>query len=169
MEAKAVLPVTQSLEKAEEENEENEEIPFTLPNLHLTIPQGSFVAIIGSVGSGKVSFLSPLYSNYNNESHSQSSLLQALIGEMRLTDGTISFGGRIAYVSQIPWIRNTSVRGNVIFGGEEDSDRLEEVINACSLGRDIDLLPHGLETEIGEKGVNLSGGQKVFFLAYSSF
>ncbi|GLB40936.1 putative ABC transporter transmembrane region [Lyophyllum shimeji] len=115
---------------------------FELKNLKLRIPKGSFVAIVGRVGSGK------------------SSILQAMIGEMRKTKGEVVFGGTIAYVPQTPWIRNATLRENVLFGREDDEARFREVIKACHLEHDLEMLPHSERTEIGEKGVNLSGGQK---------
>lgn len=60
---------------------------FQLSDISLTIPRGQLVAIVGAVGSGK------------------SSLLQGLIGEMRKTDGNITFGGSVGYCSQTSWIQ----------------------------------------------------------------
>ncbi|KAJ7457054.1 multidrug resistance-associated ABC transporter [Mycena latifolia] len=119
-----------------------EEKPFELNDLKFSMPRGSFIAIVGRVGSGK------------------SSILQALIGEMRKTAGTVKFGGTLAYVPQTAWIRNATLRQNVIFGQEEDEEKFRQIIHACSLEHDLEVLPHGEETEIGERGINLSGGQK---------
>ncbi|KAJ7746241.1 multidrug resistance-associated ABC transporter [Mycena metata] len=119
-----------------------EEKPFELKDLKLSVPKGAFVAIVGKVGSGK------------------SSILQAMIGEMRRTAGTVVFGGSIAYVPQTAWIRNATLRDNVLFGQEEDEEKFRRIIRACSLEHDLEVLPHGEETEIGERGINLSGGQK---------
>ncbi|KAJ7607370.1 multidrug resistance-associated ABC transporter [Roridomyces roridus] len=121
---------------------EEDEKPFELNDLKLRIPRGSFVAIVGRVGSGK------------------SSVLQAMIGEMRRTDGTVAFGGSIAYVPQTAWIRNATLRQNVVFGQDDDEEKFRKVIKACSLEHDLEVLPHGEDTEIGERGINLSGGQK---------
>ncbi|KAK0186449.1 multidrug resistance-associated ABC transporter [Armillaria mellea] len=116
--------------------------PFELQDLHMVVLKGSFVAIVGRVGSGK------------------SSILQALIGEMRRIRGEVIFGGSVAYAPQSAWIKNATLRENILFGQDLDEDRLQEVITACSLERDLAMLPQGEETEIGEKGINLSGGQK---------
>ncbi|KAG7091281.1 hypothetical protein E1B28_010329 [Marasmius oreades] len=115
--------------------------PFQLKNINMSVPKGSFVAIVGQIGSGK------------------SSILNALIGEMKKTKGQVTFGGTVAYVSQTPWIKNATVRENIT-DGTVDETRLNHIIKACSLERDIDSLPRGLDTDIGEKGINLSGGQK---------
>ncbi|KAF5390969.1 hypothetical protein D9757_004019 [Collybiopsis confluens] len=139
-----VLPITNP-EHPEDPQIPQENKPFELKNLKLTIPKGAFVAIVGKVGSGK------------------SSILQALIGEMRKCSGQVQFGGSVAYVPQIPWIRNANVRSNILFGQPEDASRLQGVIQACSLIQDLNILPNGQDTEIGEKGINLSasqGGQK---------
>ncbi|KAJ8082655.1 hypothetical protein PM082_008511 [Marasmius tenuissimus] len=113
--------------------------PFALKNLRFSIERGSFVAIVGRIGSGK------------------SSILQALVGEMRRERGRVAFGGTVAYVPQSPWIRNTTLKQNVLFGQKEDDERFRDVIRACSLEHDLDVLPDREETEIGEKGINLSG------------
>ncbi|KAK0242171.1 multidrug resistance-associated ABC transporter, partial [Armillaria nabsnona] len=109
--------------------------PFELQDLCMTVLKGSFVAIVGRVGSGK------------------SSILQALTGGMRRVKGEVIFGGSVAYAPQVAWIRNATLRENILFGQELDEDRLQEVISACGLERDLTM-------QIGEKGINLSGGQK---------
>jgi ABC-type multidrug transport system fused ATPase/permease subunit len=98
--------------------------------------------VIGSIGSGK------------------SSLLAALAGEMRRTHGTLSFGGSRALCSQYPWIQNSTIKDNITFGKPLDRSRYQSVIQACSLNQDIKTFPHGDATEVGEKGVTVSGGQK---------
>ncbi|KDQ12205.1 hypothetical protein BOTBODRAFT_57028 [Botryobasidium botryosum FD-172 SS1] len=128
--------------KGEKDSEADSPPPFQFTDIHVTIPRGKFVAIVGKVGSGK------------------SSLLQAMAGEMRKVWGEIVFGGSVAYVAQSPWIQNMTLRENVVFGQHDDEDRFREVIQACALQPDIDMLPDGEATEIGERGVNLSGGQK---------
>ncbi|CCM00202.1 uncharacterized protein FIBRA_02230 [Fibroporia radiculosa] len=119
-----------------------EEKPFALKNLRFQVPHGSFVAIVGSIGSGK------------------SSLLHALIGEMRRTRGQVVVSSRIAFAPQTPWIMHASVRENITFGQPEDEKRLKEIYHACCLEEDLEMFPQGQDTEIGEKGINLSGGQK---------
>ncbi|KAJ2916152.1 hypothetical protein MD484_g4261, partial [Candolleomyces efflorescens] len=91
------------------ETSSQEEKPFELKNLNLKIPKGAFIGIVGRVGSGK------------------SSLLQALIGEMRKTKGHVVFGGTVAYAPQTPWIRNASLRQNVLFGMEDSEERFRNV------------------------------------------
>ncbi|KAJ2714070.1 hypothetical protein H4R19_001923, partial [Coemansia spiralis] len=66
----------------------------------------------------------------------------------------------IAYVPQQPWIMNATLRDNILFGNRFDQAFYDRVIDACALRPDLDMLPAGDMTEIGEKGINLSGGQK---------
>uniref|UniRef100_A0ABM0N1I3 ATP-binding cassette sub-family C member 9-like n=1 Tax=Saccoglossus kowalevskii TaxID=10224 RepID=A0ABM0N1I3_SACKO len=116
-----------------------------LTNINLNIPTGSLTMIIGLVGSGK------------------SSLLSAMLGEMSLVAGTVQFNRSkcsISYVSQRPWVRNATLRENILFGEPFDYKRYQQILDVCSLQPDIDILMAGDNTEIGEKGINLSGGQK---------
>lgn len=116
----------------------------TLQKINIRVKTGSFVAIVGSVGSGK------------------SSLLSAILGEMEKVKGRININGKlkIAYVAQQAWIQNATLRDNILFGKPFDKTQYDKVIAACALGPDLAYLPGGDETEIGEKGINLSGGQK---------
>src|SRR5699024_7706479 len=66
----------------------------------------------------------------------------------------------IAYVSQESWLLNDSLRENILFGSKFDHEKYEKVIEMCALQDDVNQLPHSHQTEIGEKGVNLSCGQK---------
>uniref|UniRef100_A0A669C4I6 Multidrug resistance-associated protein 1 n=1 Tax=Oreochromis niloticus TaxID=8128 RepID=A0A669C4I6_ORENI len=108
--------------------------------LNINIPEGSLVAVVGHVGSGK------------------SSLLSALLGEMDKLEGSVT--GSVAYVPQQAWIQNSSLKDNIIFGHERRQSWYQHVVEACALQPDLEILPAGDDTEIGEKGVNLSGGQK---------
>lgn len=118
------------------------ESPFTVMNVNLNVRRGELLAVIGSVGSGK------------------SSLLGALAGDMRLTAGEVRMGTTRAFCPQYAWIQNTSVRNNILFGMEYDEERYNAVVDACALRHDLAILPHGDQTEIGERGITISGGQK---------
>jgi ABC-type protease/lipase transport system fused ATPase/permease subunit len=73
---------------------------------------------------------------------------------------TLTMCGRVAHSSQVAFILNATLRDNILFGNEFDPVRYERVLNACCLRADLNQLPAGDETEIGERGVTLSGGQK---------
>lgn len=113
-----------------------------LKDIHIKIPEGSLVAVVGQVGSGK------------------SSLLSAILGEMNKLEGTVQRKGSVAYVSQQAWIQNALLQENILFGQPLNRPFYERVLEACAMLPDLELLPHGDQTEIGERGVNLSGGQK---------
>ena len=58
----------------------------------------------------------------------------------------------------MPWIQNKTIRENILFGLQFDQGKYDKVIKYCELERDLEILPAGDQTEIGEKGINLSGG-----------
>uniref|UniRef100_A0A8C7R9Q6 ABC-type glutathione-S-conjugate transporter n=1 Tax=Oncorhynchus mykiss TaxID=8022 RepID=A0A8C7R9Q6_ONCMY len=116
--------------------------PPCLKRINVGVPQGSLVAVVGHVGSGK------------------SSLLSAMLGETEKRSGSVSIKGSVAYVPQQAWIQNATVQDNVMFGREKQKTWYQRVLDACALLPDLEILPAGDCTEIGEKGLNLSGGQK---------
>ena len=66
--------------------------------------------------------------------------------------------GSVSYVEQQHWIQNANVRDNILFGSEFDPRKYARVVKSCQLTHDLSILPAGDLTEIGEKGINLSGG-----------
>ena len=74
--------------------------------------------------------------------------------------GIVKLGGSISFVQQVPWIQNKTIRDNILFGLPLDETKYNRVVEICQLASDLDMLPGGDLTEIGEKGINLSGGQK---------
>ncbi|KAG9446395.1 hypothetical protein H6P81_012523 [Aristolochia fimbriata] len=109
----------------------------------LKIGKGQKVAICGSVGSGKSSFLC------------------SIIGEIpRISGREIKVYGSRAYVPQSAWIQTGTVRENVLFGKNMDGELYEEVVKGCALDKDIEMWADGDMTIVGERGMNLSGGQK---------
>lgn len=142
---------------------EHEEDQFTLDNLDLDFPKGELSVISGRTGSGK------------------SLLLASIIGEADVLDGVLTvpkpppelerydavanrgnwyIDSSIAYVAQIPWIENATIRDNILFGLPLDNDRYQKVLHACALSKDLEMLQDGELTDIGANGINLSGGQK---------
>uniref|UniRef100_A0A673JHB0 ATP-binding cassette sub-family C member 10 n=1 Tax=Sinocyclocheilus rhinocerous TaxID=307959 RepID=A0A673JHB0_9TELE len=106
---------------------------------------GSLVAVVGKVGCGK------------------SSLLAAITGELTRSGGEVFVGGReqgFGLAVQEPWIQHATVQDNILFGRDFDSTFYQAVIEACALADDLNILPGGDQTEVGENGVTLSGGQK---------
>lgn len=117
---------------------------YIIHNTCFTIRRSTLTVITGPVGSGK------------------SVLLQALLGEITF-DGTIQLNplnSLIAYCNQVPWIRNLSIRRNIIGDQPLDLAWYETVLNTCLLGEDLSQLLDGDDTLAGSNGANLSGGQK---------
>ncbi|XP_057568121.1 ATP-binding cassette sub-family C member 11 isoform X2 [Hippopotamus amphibius kiboko] len=115
------------------------------PELHrinLVVSKGTVLGVCGNTGSGK------------------SSLLSAILGEMRLLEGSVGVHGSLAYVPQQAWIIRGNVRENILMGNQYNKARYLQVLHCCSLIHDLEILPFGDMTEIGERGLNLSGGQK---------
>ncbi|KAK9479129.1 P-loop containing nucleoside triphosphate hydrolase protein [Lipomyces japonicus] len=133
---------------------------FQLTNLKIDFKVGELTIIIGPPGSGK------------------SSLLIALLGEMSLIGGKVftptnerrgrenipqqleGYSESFAYASQEPWVKNDSIRNNILFGNAFDEERYSATVQACCLARDFSLFDYGDQTQIGERGMKLSKGQK---------
>ncbi|KAL4105868.1 hypothetical protein PRIC1_003924 [Phytophthora ramorum] len=114
----------------------------TLRHIDFSAKKGELHAIVGHVGSGK------------------STLLAGILGDARCSSGSVAIRGSVAYVSQQPFIQNATVRDNITFGLPFDAEKYEEALRVSSLKKDLRILTAGDRTEIGEKGINLSGGQR---------
>ena len=90
----------------------------------------------------------------------KSSLVAALLGQMKQTSGERNLYGSVCYVPQEAWLLNMSFRDNITFGSDFDPKHYRKTIEVCALERDIKLMADGDLTEIGERGINLSGGQR---------
>ncbi|KAJ5824161.1 ABC transporter integral membrane type 1 [Penicillium robsamsonii] len=148
---------------AEEQDIQDSEDRFVLRDMTLKFPTKSLSVVSGRTGSGK------------------SLLLSSILGECDVLTGTIMvpvpppitdrfdhvatkanwiIDSAIAYVAQMPWIENATIKANVLFGLPDDPERYRQVIFACALEKDFEMLPDGDMTDIGANGVNLSGGQR---------
>ncbi|KAL7712469.1 Canalicular multispecific organic anion transporter [Entamoeba marina] len=108
----------------------------------LQIKKGEVVCVLGSVGSGKSSFI------------------LSLLGELEKQKGEVTISGNVTYASQSAWLMNTSVRENIIFLEQFNSNKYAEACTAACLDRDLQILRNGDLYEVAERGANLSGGQK---------
>lgn len=118
------------------------EAPAILRGINLEARPGDLIAIVGHVGEGK------------------STLLSGILGDAKVTRGSISLRGSVCYVAQQPFIQNATIRDNILFGQEFDAKRYDEALRVSCLKKDLKIFPGGDQTEIGEKGINLSGGQR---------
>ncbi|KAG7234392.1 hypothetical protein INR49_004821, partial [Caranx melampygus] len=110
---------------------ENLDAP-SLQSISVTVKPHQLLAVIGPVGAGK------------------SSLLSAILGELPHDTGLVEIK---------PWVFPGTIRSNILFGKAEPR-KYERVIRACALKKDLELLPDGDLTLIGDRGATLSGGQK---------
>lgn len=118
---------------------------FKLGPLDLELPVGKLSIVTGPTGSGKSSFLC------------------AILGELNCIEGSVHVDksdGKMAYASQTAWLESATIRDNITFESKFDQGRYDAVVTACALTQDLAAMPHGDMTEIGEKGISLSGGQK---------
>ena len=134
---------------------------FMLRELSLSFPTNELSIISGKTGSGK------------------SLLLAAIIGEAASLSGVIRIPKpgperyhnnthtqtwiipeAIAFVAQVPWIENATIKDNILFGLPCDEGRYTTTLSVCALIQDLDILPDGDLTDVGVGGINLSGGQK---------
>jgi ATP-binding cassette subfamily B protein len=120
----------------------------------LELTRGSFTVVTGRIASGKTT------------------LLRVLLGLLPRDDGEVRWNGqmiedlaaffvppRCAYIAQVPWLFSGTLKENILLGIPDDTLAINQAIHLSVLERDIELMPAGLETVIGPKGVRLSGGQ----------
>jgi ABC-type multidrug transport system fused ATPase/permease subunit len=115
---------------------------FRLQDVSVSFVENALNVVTGPTGSGKTS------------------LLLSLLGETILESGTVTCPRDVAYVPQTAWLQNDSVRQNILFYSPFDQNRYDAVVAACGLLPDLDQLPDGDLTVVGERGTSLSGGQK---------
>jgi ATP-binding cassette subfamily C (CFTR/MRP) protein 1 len=113
-----------------------------LEDINFRAAKGELTCVVGRVGAGKSSFL------------------QALLGDLWKVKGEVVVHGATAYVAQQAWVMNASVKENILFGHRYDPAFYDKTVKACALAEDFAQLPDGDETEVGERGISLSGGQK---------
>ena len=142
----APLPAQVANDKAEiydkvDEDRVSGSVPI-LHNVNISICHGSLTAVVGNVGSGKSSFLS------------------AIIGEMVCVSGEVFRNGSIAYCAQQPWVQTSTIQENILFGRPLEMRQLQKAIETTCFDSDLETFPHGMATQMSEKGNNLSGGQR---------
>jgi len=115
---------------------------FSLNDINLIIQKKELIGVCGGVGSGKTS------------------LLHAIVGQLQYESGDFAISGNPVLVSQVPCILNATVRENILFGLPFNSQRYYRAINCSELTHDLESMPKNEQTEIGERGTTLSGGQR---------
>ena len=132
-----------------ENNKNNEEgsIITLLKNINFKIKKGEHIGIIGEVGSGKTCLLNAIINNL-------------LVLNKPKAEGNIQLSGKVSFVSQNSWILNDTIEQNILFFKSMEKEKYQKILSICQLKQDLQIFQKGDQTEIGEKGVNLSGGQK---------
>jgi ABC-type protease/lipase transport system fused ATPase/permease subunit len=118
------------------------ETSFRLRDISIDFIDGGLTMVSGKSGSGKTS------------------LLLAILGELALESGTVTRPSDVAFASQTPWLQNKTIRENIVFNSPFEKARYDRVIEACCLSPDLEELPSSDQTEVGQDGTVLSGGQK---------
>lgn len=150
---------------------------LNIKDIDLKVKKGEFVVIVGEVGSGKTSLLNTIIGEMIHVPQKEidfigdrmrkisSDELKALehtllMQDFRQGESPVTMTGTTGFVESQHWIQNGKFRDNVCFGSEFDERKYVETVLACQFQTDLSLMPAGDLTEIGEKGINLSGGQK---------
>ncbi|MFT5284592.1 MAG: ATP-binding cassette subfamily B multidrug efflux pump [Planctomycetota bacterium] len=129
---------------------------MVLDDVSFELKPGETLAIVGQTGSGKTT------------------LLRALARELEVDRGQVSFENadvcdlslkdlrrRVGYVPQETFLFSKTLAENVALGKPDASrEEIEKAVESARLGKDLEQLPDGLDTLLGERGVNLSGGQR---------
>ena len=127
-----------------------------LKQISLNVPKGHTLGIVGKTGAGKTTFIRQLLRQYP-------------LGEGEITIGGVNLSQLpkeevldwIGYVPQDHVLFSRSIRDNIKFGKEDATEEdIREAIRLAYFEKDLEVLPQGIETMVGEKGVSLSGGQK---------
>lgn len=114
----------------------------TLQAINMVIPRGKITMVVGPVGCGK------------------STLLKAVLGELPQMEGTLHVSSlRIALCDQTAWHVNGTVQESIVGVSNFDQRWYSSVVRSCALDEDLRQLPQGDQTQIGSKGIALSGGQ----------
>lgn len=136
---------------------------FTLRDLNFKLPKEGLTVIFGGTSSGK----SLLLKSFLSEAEVVGGTLRVPVPpsederyDKRANEANWILDSAHALVAETPWNENTSIRDNIIFGLPECEQRLKQVIFACALKKDLESLKHGILTDVGPNGKNLSGGQK---------
>lgn len=130
------------------------EVP-ALEDISFTLNEGETLGVVGKIGSGKTTLVRSVLRLFALPEHS------LFLGEHPIEEYSLSsLRSQIGYVPQQHQLFSRTVRENVLFGAKENEKSLTDALNKADFLKDLSLLPQGLETMTGERGIALSGGQK---------
>ncbi len=128
-----------------------------LNNINLTINKGQTIGFIGESGSGKSTLVDLLLGLY------QPTQGQILIDGVENTQYGKSWRSQIGYVSQSVYLIDDTIKANIAFGVSDDkidNNKIEQVLRQVQLYDFVLTLKNGINSKVGERGVQISGGQK---------
>ena len=129
--------------------------PYVLNNISLIIPEGKITAIVGESGSGKSTLLKILMRLYTQSSG------EFLIGETNVNNVSLKlWRDKIGVVNQDGDVFKDSIKNNIVLGSEFDNEAFHKAVVSSNILKDIEKLPKGFNTVMGENGRGLSQGQK---------
>ena len=129
---------------------------LALEGVSLVIQHGKFTGIVGKSGSGKSTLMQLLLKFY----YPQSGVITLGTQDISMLQDT-KIRSKIAYVEQYPTIFSGTIRSNIAFSNPTASNnKIEKIAKLCGILEFTKNLEHGLDTEIGERGIRISGGQK---------
>ena len=150
-----VAPADNESESAESHVDER---GFELKDIDIIFPQGKMTLVTGATASGKTALLMALLGEMTSFPPSRAQVHLPKLPYSALDE--YGLRSTVSYAAQTPWLEHLSIRENILFGSPFEVERYWEVIECCALGPDLAMLEDGDATEIGERGINLSGGQK---------
>ena len=142
---------------------------FELHDINIDFPVGELTVITGPTASGKTALLMSLMGEMTAISDGQQTVANTpgedgpkifLPKHPSQYDVTTGLKNYISYAAQAPWLEHLTIKDNILFGSPYEEERYNEVIRCCALQPDLDVFEDGDQTEIGARGVSLSGGQK---------
>jgi len=126
-----------------------------LEDVSFDVPAGTTLGIVGPTGSGKTTIASLIARLYDVRGG------RVTVDAVDVRDIPLAqLRGAISLVPQESFLFSATLEENIAWGGEVDSERLTQAVELSQLANDLQQLPHGLRTMVGERGVSLSGGQK---------
>jgi ABC-type multidrug transport system fused ATPase/permease subunit len=131
---------------------------FELKDIHIIFPPGKMTLVTGATASGKTALLMALLGEMTSSPSPPAQVHLPKLPYSALDD--YGLRSTVSYAAQTPWLEHLSIRENILFGSPFEEERYWEVIECCALGPDLVMLEDGDATEIGERGISLSGGQK---------
>lgn len=143
-------------------NPSSDDTRFELRDINIIFPEGELTLVTGPTASGKTALLLAQLGEMTMSAPSEITVSPRVLLPKYQHAPPDEYGYRpcVSYAAQTPWLEHLSIRDNILFGEPFDSERYWNVIECCALRTDLEILEDGDLTEIGERGISLSGGQK---------